>query len=170
MLNSFMRIPLLNFLLLLIPSASIFSQNLVSNPSFEIFTSCPTAESQIERADPWYSPNGGTADLFSTCATEASEVSVPDNLKGGSQEPRTGDSYSGIRVYANESSIGTEYLGGELPIALEEGKQYLISFYVVLSEESEFAISNLGMYLSTNKLTQIGGVFDKVTPQILNEK
>lgn len=144
-------------------------QNLVPNSSFENFTSCPDTIGQIAFADPWFSSNGGTADFFHSCGGDSSDVSVPISVKAGMQVPLTGNGYAGIRVFADGGPAGKEYLGVELLEELVSGKRYLISFNVVLSEESSFAISDLGLYLSPIKLTQGGGVIDDVTPQIINQ-
>lgn len=70
--------------------------NLVPNGSFEELTHCPDSRSQIELADPWYSPSKtGTPDLFSKCATDYN-VSVPKHYSQNFQNPRTGNSYAGI--------------------------------------------------------------------------
>jgi hypothetical protein len=58
---------------------SILAQNLVPNPSFENYTTCPTAASQLYVAPPWTSPTTGGAEYFNICSS--SNVGVPFSLK-----------------------------------------------------------------------------------------
>lgn len=52
----------------LLPTATCFSQNLVPNSSFEQYDTCPTYESLIRYAVPWFQPIvpawNGSSDLF----------------------------------------------------------------------------------------------------------
>ena len=45
-------------------SGSLDAQNLVPNPSFEDYTSCPTSVAQITLATPWVTPTTGSPDYF----------------------------------------------------------------------------------------------------------
>jgi len=46
----------LNIIILFAMTAK--TQNLVPNPSFEFYTSCPTGSDQVYKAFPWYDPTG----------------------------------------------------------------------------------------------------------------
>ncbi|MGB3198198.1 MAG: gliding motility-associated C-terminal domain-containing protein [Saprospiraceae bacterium] len=105
--------------------------NLVPNGSFEELTHCPDSRSQIELADPWYSPSKtGTPDLFSKCATDYN-VSVPKHYSQNFQNPRTGNSYAGIFSYFYKLEIApVEYLVVRLMDKLKKQKQYYLEFYI----------------------------------------
>ncbi len=68
--------------------------NLVPNPSFEQYVTCPNGQAQIHYSTGWlnfsYSP-----DYFNSCS---SNFSIPYNM-GGYQYPATGNAYSGIYTY-----------------------------------------------------------------------
>ena len=98
--------------------------NLVPNPSFEIYDTCPMnlgnnpLSGKICRAFPWLSPaqfnnlncEGSSTDFWHTC-----NGSVPFNFLLGFQYPRTGNGYAGVGVvYAPGFEAGREYL--EVPL------------------------------------------------------
>ena len=73
----------------------ISAQNLVPNPNFESYSSCPTSISQLPLAVPWITPTVATPDYFHVC-TGSISVDVPSNFGGGGyQFPLTGDAYAG---------------------------------------------------------------------------
>ena len=45
------------------------SQNLVPNPSFETYTACPTAGSQIYYANPWTGPTTNSTGYYNSCSS-----------------------------------------------------------------------------------------------------
>src|SRR6185503_219273 len=66
---------------------TLVGQNLVQNPSFEQYTSCPTGNSGIYLATPWNVPpgSGTTPDYMNSCSTGGigcNSVGVPDNFLG----------------------------------------------------------------------------------------
>src|SRR3990172_11012185 len=71
-------------------STSAQAQNLVPNPSFELYTACPIGLTGIDlfRAASWSLPTEGTSDYYHNCSTAASGVSTPTN-DFGSQTPHT---------------------------------------------------------------------------------
>jgi len=110
---------------------SVFSQfNLVPNPSFEYYDSCPQpiapnyqGVDKICRAVPWFSPaqpepfncGGSSTDFFHAC-----NGSVPRNINGF-QYARTGLGYGGAGVATNPSgSNGREYLQVQLIESLKK--------------------------------------------------
>jgi hypothetical protein len=124
--------------------------NLVPNPSFEYYDSCPQpiapnyqGVDKICRAVPWFSPaqpepfncGGSSTDFFHAC-----NGSVPRNINGF-QYARTGLGYGGAGVATNPSgSNGREYLQVQLIESLKK-KKYCISFYVV-TEDINFSSTN----------------------------
>ena len=96
-------------------------------------------------------------------------TSVPYNLFGY-QYARSGVGYVGIHCFFGDASPHREYVQAPLLQALEIGKKYCVSFFVSLSNRSEFAVSNIGMHFSKGSLTTPTSykLLLNVTPQIEN--
>tara|TARA_Y100000589_G_scaffold147205_1_gene140793 strand:- start:27640 stop:28833 length:1194 start_codon:yes stop_codon:yes gene_type:complete len=143
-------------------------QNLVPNPSFEYFTSCPSGFSQINSAVPWFSANTyGTPDFLNSCApTGLFSVSTPNNFRGF-QNARTGVGYAHIFVMPTIGpSDYREYIQVPLISPLVAGQLYEISFYVSLSDKSRYATNNLGVHISSSPTYSVGYYPMPYTPQI----
>ena len=148
--------------------------NLVPNPSFESYTSCPTNPSNLGEAAPWYAPSDGTSDFFNACATAGSGASVPTNFPGV-QNAFSGQGYGGAFLYqpggANATNSYREYLQTPLLAPLVAGQSYTVSFYVNRSDLHGYAIAEIGAHLSVGPMTNYTGpgapVF-QVVPQVEN--
>jgi hypothetical protein len=149
------------FIFLFFSTIGIYSQNLVPNYSFEDTLHCPTAPSQMNLAIPWFQPTTGTPDYFNECSTGAG-IPVP----GGYQYPRTGQAFAGVIFFAFSSF--REYIETALTSPLIAGKQYNVSFYVNLSERSNYAIDAIGLYFSTDSVTSSNNQNLSYQPQIKN--
>lgn len=55
------------FSFLLIANFSFAQVNLVPNPSFESYSTCPDGSSQLYKATPWFNPALGSPDYFNVC-------------------------------------------------------------------------------------------------------
>ena len=77
------------------------AQNLVPNPSFEEFTTCPTTLGigGPLQCTPWFSYN--SADYFNVCG--GFNTGVPNNAFGF-QEARTGVAYVGCLLYTSDAA------------------------------------------------------------------
>jgi len=144
--------------------------NLVYNPGFEIYTSCPVGFTEV--ATPggslipgWNFPTLGTSDYFNNCTIFNSSVHVPRNNCTGKQIPRRGKGYAGIFCFANGSNQ-REYLGGTLNSPLIPGRKYLVSYWVNLSDAAEFGLNRLGVYFTTSPFTLSTFLPIPVTPQL----
>jgi hypothetical protein len=141
--------------------------NLVMNPGFENYISCPTGLSPPFTVASWVLPTDGSADYYNSCATPVSGVGVPNNTFG-SQTPRTGNGYAGF-ILRNITSNYREYVEVQLSSPLVNGTTYQISFYVSLSDQSRWAIDKFGAYLSTTQVGPITGTAVlSLTPQVAN--
>lgn len=108
-------------------SLSLKSQtNLVPNPSFETYTTCPTNQQQVYNAVGW-SVFRYTASYFNACASQLSTVSVPLN-DGGYQYAATGNGYMGFYTYFPSSAQNRESIGCKLISPLVIGTKYYVSF------------------------------------------
>jgi hypothetical protein len=135
--------------IMLLAGAPLIAQyNYVPNSSFEDYTSCPTAFSQIDRCLHWKAATAGTSDYLRGCGY-SSDAGVPQNYMGY-QQAHTGNAYGGIIVYSSTSIADyKEYLEVELKHQLIAGMPYKISFYCSLAEDvSSYASEDLGVILS----------------------
>jgi hypothetical protein len=145
----------ITFIILLMPLFLLAQTNLVPNPGFESYTSCPQfpPDGNINRAFPWFQPwtDFNSSDFFHACDTIDQMMSVPSNF-WGYQWPHTGDGYSGILCYyssfPNPPINSREYLEVELTDSLTAGFTYNVSFYVSLSDTSQYACNNIGVHFS----------------------
>ncbi len=132
-------------------TSTIFAQNLVPNGDFEYFSVCPSGYSCVMCATPWTSANTYISpSYFNACAPLLSKVSVPHNCDSllGYQVPRSGNGYAGINVYQNNVPYPIDYLQIELSDSLHSGKQYCLSYYANLWNQSKFGVDALGAYFS----------------------
>ncbi len=150
----------MKYVIIIIYSFFIFldaqSQNLVSNPSFEIYENCPnyTTEKSIKELIPgWFLPTRGTSDYFNSCSRF--QVNVPNNFIGH-MYAKDGQAYAGIILIEkpHQDSIKTktlnyrEYLQTELFEPLLQGKCYEVKFYYAIATYSTYAVNNIGVHIS----------------------
>ncbi len=121
--------------------------NLVPNPGFENYNTCPydSIPNLLNLTDYWLdfreSPN-----YFNSC--------LPDSINGlwdspkngwGYQLPQTGNGYAGLCTYGNPQAAADnfrEWIGTELNSPLIIGTKYFISFYFVLARNGFYFSSN----------------------------
>ncbi|MFB0924751.1 MAG: T9SS type A sorting domain-containing protein [Vicingaceae bacterium] len=151
-------------LTLLLLTVSIKGQNLVPNPSFESFTTCPASTFEIDKATSWTS-GGGSPDYYNACAIPGG-VSVPDNIYGF-QYAVNGNAYVGLYTYNRDVSWPghREHVQTNLITPLIIGTKYYVSMdisFTIDAYEVGFAADKLGM-LFTNVST-----YDASNPPISN--
>lgn len=143
--------------------------NLVPNPSFETYSSCPTYTSQLYKSIPWYSPNMGTSDYYNICGSDSTgtgtaSAAIPNNY-AGYQYARTGNGCAGIGF----DPLIREYLAIKLDSTLKPNKKYCVEYYVNLWNCSRYSTSSLGAYFSISPLTDYStAMYFSVIPQIEN--
>src|SRR5689334_17274740 len=101
-----------------------FAQNLVPNPSFEQYDTCPSDISQITKAIGWYAARK-TPDYFNVCSTDTFQgghykVSVPTNWVGH-RTAASGNAYAGVISCTTQSAFYKEYIGAQLITPLQMG-------------------------------------------------
>jgi hypothetical protein len=167
------------FLFILFLSTSIsYSQNLVQNGDFEdlSFEPCGISMTSSDFTSAmlfWDVANFGTPDIFltsidSTCWNYQpnSYYPGPIGLKGP-QEPHSGESFVGIFAYTIPDLNQRDYIQTQLSTSMVIGNEYIVAFYVSLADSTEFAIDNLGVYLSNNPIfASNDGVLD-YDPQVI---
>lgn len=135
------------FLFVGVSFEKIYSQNLISNGSFEEYYSCPTATDQVDSVVGWFAVTQ-SPDYFNSCSA-ISEVSVPSNVVGY-QVPVSGKAYCGMICYYSTPNA-REYIGTHLINPLVVGQKYFVSFSLNLSGELGFIVgcNKFGCKLST---------------------
>lgn len=145
------------------------AQNLVPNPSFETFASCPTGLSQLIICTPWDDPafSSTTSDYFNACmppAGNCNDVSVPNNFMGNALA-KTGDGYAGFICKYSTIDL-REYLQVQLSSPLVAGTNYILEFWIRRAPNCRYAVSNVGLLLSSGPAIQPGNVNISATPQL----
>lgn len=128
--------------------------NLVSNPSFEDTTTCPTNGFMIN-AEGW-EPYSSSPDYYNNCVETNYGYSVPNNF-AGIQSAASGQAYAGAICFIEgetDYSLNREIIGGNLISSLIIGQTYFVSFKVVsvpytTNVASSMAINKLGALFST---------------------
>ena len=171
-------------------SFSFFSQaqncNLVNNPSFENYSSCPTRTTPNNTShneglwllNNWSPPTQGSSDFFHICNNTVGgitqgTVGVPIN-NFGYQIPRTGSGYGGL--WAVYGGSYREYMTTSLRCPLVAGEKYKVRFYVSLAGDngkdsggsSKCGLDGLGAYLSNSAPSQGSATILPLTPQIVS--
>ena len=131
---------ILILLIILLFDAS--AQNLVPNPSFELYNNCPIGMGDISYSPThssfpgvkdWTNPHKvATPDYFNTCASIVSGVNLPNNYVA-TKSARTGSAAVGLYVLANNLATESKYsenIQCKLSQKLKTGVKYEVSFYV----------------------------------------
>lgn len=146
-------------------TAAATGQNLVPNPSFENFTTCPSGYAQLLYAWPWYSPTTGSTDLFNVCCT-TSAAAVPAN-DFGTETPAQGSGYAGFYAAFFYGPVYREYLEVPLIQPLQQGVTYQVSFKISLADLSCRALTSpIGCYFSVGSVGLLGIGNLPYTPQV----
>lgn len=178
--------PLYLLLFAVFVSTSVFAQNLVINPSFELQSSCPLGPSELENANNWHHPFNNiigdtcsTSDLYSTCSPLGQfGVGVPANIMGN-EAAHTGNSYAGIILFEGFALTGCtsffgsnwrEYVEGELSSPMQAGQTYCVSFFVSLADNVKWSTNDIGVYFSNSLVnvncTSVSNSVLQVSPQL----
>jgi len=122
-----MRIIFFLFCSLVLVRASKAQINVVPNPSFEVYDTCPDNNSQIERAVGWLRLNR-SPDYYHKCAGSNPYIGIPQNLLGFQDTDNASDSgYAGFITDPNDDGVH-EILGIQLIETLVIGQKYYVSF------------------------------------------
>lgn len=129
-----MKLIILFFLSFFISITPLIGQNLVPNPSFEEYSSCPSNDGQSYFADWWskYSNTFSTPDYYNVCS-QSNEFGIPKSLFSYQNERKNCNAYIGLVTWG-ASGNDREYIGIELNEQLVIGQKYFLSFYLVQSE------------------------------------
>jgi len=158
---------LLSLLGLFTTISSSYSQgNLLVNPDFEDYITCPDWPNQFNRCYGWTTPTLGSSDYYNACSSSPF-VTVPSN-NFGSLAAYNGVGYAGIYFYQplqDPNLSYVEYIQGQTSSPLEAGKTYKLSMKVSLSNHSSIAIDEFGAYFSSNPFFDSIPIQLEFTPQ-----
>lgn len=136
-----------------------FCQNLVPNPSFEEYDTCPTGISsagdyQINHCLGWIAPSLATSDYFNECSVIAN---VP-NAVFGYQYAYEGYGMLGILMSLDSGEVSyVEYIQAKLIQPLESDKTYEFSFRVNLANGSDYAVGSVGAWFTNTAVSSLSG-------------
>lgn len=134
------------FLFLLFAITTLQGQNLVPNPSFEEYDTCPDNMEQIYYVLNWSSYRG-TAEYYNSCS---SGMSVPQNPYGFQYASDSNcKGYCGIYTYNPWSLNDREFIGAQLITPLIIGQKYFLNMKVNLCNWSKCAANKIGFSFST---------------------
>lgn len=140
--------------------------NMVPNGDFENYVQCPPAFSFLPLAQPW---EGWSSELYNSCASLGSGVSVPANWIG-SQAAFSGNGYAGCYTYfpgGNGTNSYREYLTTPLIAPLVPGQSYAVSFRVSRADGCAWAMAEIGAFLGSASVSNLPNYFSLV-PQVVN--
>ncbi len=133
---------------------TVKAQNLVPNPSFELYDTCPNNYALLNYATSWTNPlYHASPDYFNSCDTSGTHIAgVPSNFVGF-EPAHTGNGYAGIITYRyNNPSLHLnnyrEYIQVQLIDSLISNLNYCIQFYVSPSDSSRYITNDIGIYFS----------------------
>jgi hypothetical protein len=147
-----------------------YSQSLIPNGSFELYSSCPTNYSQIDSALFWINPstnlpNTGSPDYYNQCGSLL--VHVP-NYVLGFQNAKTGVAYAGIYLWASNDSV-REYIEVPLNKNLIANECYYFEMFVNLTNICTHTTDDIGVYFSDSLVFNINNYYPlPFVPQIQN--
>lgn len=165
------------FIAFLWAMSGTFAQNLIPNPTFEMgpstFCGVYSGPDFDGSLDNWYTPTGGTPDLFSTQIMQNCWNFQPNTTFAGPictkgpQLPKSGTRMAGLFTRTIPGLNQREYIQTQLTQPLTPGRYYEFSFYISAADNHEMGTNNLGGLLSVNPVS-IGtdGVLQQA-PQVL---
>lgn len=117
-------------LIFLLLALTANGQNLISNGSFENFTSLPAQSGDIDKAIGWFS-NGGTPDYFHEFAAPITGCNIPNTFVGDIPSAYEGKACAGVCCYIDNWADYREYLTQKLDTPLKKNHYYLLQFMVL---------------------------------------
>jgi len=149
-------------------SAKSQVENMVLNPSFEEYETCPQSYTYMDKSHKliphWTYPTFTTPDYFNKCSS--GEVKVPNNFAGES-EPKSGKGYMGSILSGSDRDF-REYFQGTLSESMKQGQVYCVSFWFKLASGSKFAVDQLSVYFVNEAVANDNKTYLSVKPQLNN--
>jgi outer membrane protein OmpA-like peptidoglycan-associated protein len=121
-------------------------EDLVPNGSFDVPKGKLKRMGSIEMAKGWTSPTPNYADLFSARIEDA-PMSAPRN-QYGTQDPRKGEHYAGIRTYSQHGRDSRSYVQTPLTRPMAAGEKFCVTYYMSLADLSKFSNAGISAFFS----------------------
>lgn len=145
-------------------------ENMVLNPSFEDYETCPQSYTFMDQSHKliphWTYPTFTTPDYFNACSS--GEVKVPENFAGISQ-PKSGKGYMGSILSGSDRDF-REYFQGTLSGPMKAGQVYCVSFWFKLASGSKFAVDQLSMYFVEQPVANANKTYLNYKAQLNNKE
>ena len=152
----------------------IYSQNLISNSSFEYYTNpidCSAGgfdnyyySPAPHVLDNWYGYQ--SPDYFNSVCT-VGWYNVPHTVFGDSYA-KLNNAYVGISVFQANNLEYKEYIYQQLQSPLLFGQTYCLSFFVSKADRKEYAIKNIGALLCNSLPAMVNNMYINAIPQVVN--
>jgi hypothetical protein len=150
------------------------AQNLVPNPSFELYNSCPASPFFSSVLQNWYNPPNQAINFqyFNNCTNPSIYGGIPINALGY-EMAYSGNAYIAIALGVNTTTESRYYVGSKLSNTLILNKSYKVSLMYSCPGTQYYANRNFGV-LFTNSIAQFGSPFPGIsailpyTPQLEN--
>jgi hypothetical protein len=156
-----MRFLFLTAIVSLLLFGTAAAQNIVPNPGFVAYDTCPNSFSQIARCTGWRSANKGTPDYYNSCVSSA--VGVPVNING--YQASSDNAYAGVYSFA-QGGGQPEYITIGIP-ALQIGITYTVKINVSLADSATYGCDGLGVFFYINRRPDTASVaLIPFTPQV----
>jgi hypothetical protein len=136
----------------LIFAANDYSQNLLPNPGFELYSTCPNSFAQFNGyVSGWQVPSGhtGSPDFLHSCSG-GSTCGVPVNTFGSQASATSGNGYVGLVLVYNSSANFREYIQAQLLAPLVAGQTYTFTLQASVADNMQYSSPNLGAYFSAS--------------------
>ena len=160
------------FLLLFLVCSNVFAQNLVYNPSFELYSNCPDGPGKLWYATGCSSPPQNDAEYFNLCSTTPL-FSVPYQGGFNYQEAHDGKGFVGCFMKNGLSSY-REYVQMKLISHLISDSYYHVVFWTNRASGSaggKYAVNNIGLAFNGSFTDTIidgwGGPLVNLIPKIV---
>lgn len=138
------------------------AQNLILNSSFEEYSDCPTLNNQLFYLKNWTNPTKSSPDYFNSCNGDTLNnktiVGVPYNFNGYKKAHR-GNAYVGIVACSLDPKY-REYIQTNITSKLIEGQQYQLSFWISISDSSNYESNGICFCFSNDFRLGTGDVND----------
>jgi hypothetical protein len=123
-------------------------QNLVPNPSFEEYDTCPDTWGRVSFLLNW-TIAANSPDYYSACST--TDAISPPSTGFGYQQPHSGNGYVGISVFDRDVQNYREVVSCDLVSPLDSGNRYYFAFYTNLGGAYTLAADKIGLLFSTSE-------------------
>jgi len=146
----------------------LFAQiNLVPNPSFEEYDTCPNNLNQTHYLLSWEDMWNSSSDYYNSCSTNI-HSSIPNNFMGF-QFPDDGNAYIGLFTHGAGVTNYREYVGCALINNLEIGQKYFLSLKVNAANSNQCFTNNIGIQFSNHNYSQITNFSHLYSIDIIND-